>query len=227
LDLDIERSVRQFFIGVLFMSTTLSSCTLNHGRALPDYCVADLVENQKPVVLTTPAQKLSFPLTHEDINDIRILEAKFDGEKNCAGLAAPQIGIAKQIIVFAAPESQDLKKWRADFTQYMDKVIWINPSYEAIGEDKKEDYEACFSVLEMAGPVKRYSKVRYRAYTTNGDLVEGMAEGFLARIIQHEVDHVNGKLFIDYVPEDQLMKIEDYRKKRAEALKAEQEMSKG
>ncbi len=205
------------------MTTTLSSCTLNDGKPLPDYSSVDLTTNQKPVVLTTPAQRLSFPLTFEDISDVRILEIKFDGEKNCAGLAAPQIGIPKQIIVFAAPENPDLKKWRSDFTQYMDKTIWINPSYEGIGDEKKEDYEACFSVLEMAGPVKRYSKIRYTAHTMTGDLVEGIAEGFLARIIQHEVDHVNGKLFIDYVSEDQLMKIDDYRRKRAEALAAEAE----
>lgn len=200
--------------------TLLSSCTLNQGKPLPDYSVVNLATNQKPAVLVTPAQRLSFPLTSEDINDVRILEAKFDEEKNCAGLAAPQIGIPKQIIVFAAPENQDLKKWRSDFTQYMDKTIWINPSYKGIGEGKKEDYEACFSVLDAAGPVKRYNKIQYTAYTINGELVEGTAEGFLARIIQHETDHVNGKLFIDYVPEDQLMKIEEYRKKRVEALKA-------
>lgn len=205
------------------MTTTLSSCSLNQGKPLPDYSAVNLTTNQKPVVLITPAQRLSFPLTPEDMNDVRILEEKFDREKNCAGLAAPQIGIAKQIIVFAAPESPDLKKWRTDFTQYMDKTIWINPFYEGVGEEKNEDYEGCFSVLEMAGSVKRYRKIRYRAYTMTGELVEGTAEGFLARIIQHEVDHVNGKLFIDYVPEDQLMKIEDYRKKRAEAIKAEQE----
>ncbi len=204
------------------MTTPLSSCTLDQGKPLPDYSVVDLSTNRKPAVLTTPAQRLSFPLTPEDIRDVTVLEEKFDGERNCAGLAAPQIGIPKQIIVFAAPENPDLKKWRSDFTQYMDKTIWINPSYEGVGDGKKEDYEACFSVLEMAGPVKRYNKVRYSAYTITGDLVEGTAEGFLARVIQHEVDHVNGKLFIDYVPEDQLMKIDDYRKKRAEALAAEQ-----
>jgi peptide deformylase len=205
------------------MATILSSCALDKGKPLPDYSVVNLTTNRKPAVLTTPAQKLSFPLTPEDINDVKILETKFDGEKNCPGLAAPQIGIPKQIIVFAAPENQDLKKWRSDFTQYMDKTIWINPSYEGVGEEKKEDYEACFSVLEVAGPVKRYCKIHYTAYTVTGELVEGTAEGFLARIIQHEADHVNGKLFIDYVPEDQLMKIDDYRKKRAEAVAAEQE----
>lgn len=200
--------------------TLLPSCTLNQGKPLPDYSVVNLATNQKPAVLVTPAQRLSFPLTPEDINDVRILEAKFDKEENCAGLAAPQIGISKQIIVFAAPENQDLKKWRSDFTQYMGKTIWINPSYKGIGEGKKEDYEGCFSVLDAAGPVKRYNKIQYTAYTINGELVESTAEGFLARIIQHETDHVNGKLFIDYVPKDQLMKMDDYRKKRVEALKA-------
>ena len=200
--------------------TLLSSCTLNQGKPLPDYSVVNLATNQKPAVLVTPAQRLSFPLTPEDINDVRILEAKFDKEENCAGLAAPQIGISKQIIVFAAPENQDLKKWRSDFTQYMGKTIWINPSYKGIGEGKREDYEACFSVLDAAGPVKRYNKIQYTAYTIYGELVESTAEGFLARIIQHETDHVNGKLFIDYVPKDQLMKMDDYRKKRVEALKA-------
>jgi peptide deformylase len=183
----------------------------------------NLETNDKPAVLITPAKRLTFPLTSEDQNDIKVLEAKFDAEKNCAGLAAPQIGIAKQIIVFAAPEDPNLKKWRSDFTQTMGKTLWINPSYEGIGEDKNEDYEACFSVLEMAGPVKRYKNIRYKAYTITGDLVEGLAEGFLARIIQHESDHVNGKLFIDYVPEDQLLKIDEYRKKRAAAIRAQQE----
>lgn len=211
------------------MATTLSSCAHIPGnipeKPLPDYTAVNLTTKQTPAVLTTSAKKLSFPLTPEDINDIRMLEAKYDGEKNCAGLAAPQIGIAKQVVVFAAPENPDLKKWRPDFTQSMDKTIWINPSYEGLGEDKHEDYEACFSVSEMAGLVKRYKKIRYQAYTMAGELVEGTAEGFLARLIQHETDHVNGKLFIDYVPENQLMKIDDYRKKRYEALKAEQELT--
>jgi len=206
------------------MATTLSSCTYVPGDPLPDYSAINIGKNQKPKVLTTLAKKLSFPLTSEDLNDIKILEAKFDQEKNCAGLAAPQIGIAKQIIVFAAPYNPDLMKWRPDFTQTMEKTIWINPSYEGIGKDKHEDYEACFSVLEVAGPVKRYRNIKYQAYTVTSERVEGKAEGFLARIIQHEVDHVNGKLFVDYVPDDKLLKIEEYRQKRAEAIKAELEL---
>lgn len=212
--------------GLLFggiMTMVLSSCTHNENKPLPEYSVVNLETKQKPKVLITPAKILTFPLTQDDINDVNILEAKFDAEQNCAGLAAPQIGIAKQIIVFAAPENPDLKKWRSDFTQTMDKTIWINPTYEGIGADMNEDYEACFSVFEVAGPVKRYKKIRFKAYQVNGDLVEGIAEGFLARIIQHEIDHVNGKLYIDYVPQGHLLKIEEYRQKRAKAMQSQQE----
>jgi len=190
-------------------------------KALPDYVTINWQTDEVPTVLKTPAHKLSFPLTPEDLNDIKILEAKFDQEGNCSGLAAPQIGIAKQIIVFAAPDNPDLKKWRLDFTQTMGKTIWINPSYKGVGADKNEDYEACFSVPEMAGPVMRYKTIRYDAYTIMGKHVEGTAEGFLARIIQHEIDHINGTLFIDYVPDGRLLTIEEYRQKRAKTMETE------
>lgn len=201
------------------MTSTFSSKDAS-DKPLPDYSAVNLDTKQKPDVLITPARKLSFPLTAEDVNDIRILEAKYDAEENCAGLAAPQIGIPKQIIVFAAPENQNLKKWRADFTQTMDKTIWINPSYESVGEDQHEDYEACFSVLEVAGPVKRYKKICYKAFTVTGESVEGFAEGYLARLIQHEIDHIRGTLFIDYVPSEKLLKIEEYRQKRRDSIAA-------
>lgn len=187
---------------------------------LPDYVAIDVRKNIHPDVLRHDIKKLDFPLNEQDLKDVKILEQKFDQEQNCAGLAAPQIGIPKQIIVFAAPEDQELKKWREDFTQSMDKTIWINPSYEPIGTDVHQDYEGCFSVVELAGEVKRYKKVKYKAYTLEGKLIEGTAEGFLARIIQHEVDHIHGKLFIDYVPKDELMTIDEYRKKRQDALES-------
>jgi peptide deformylase len=182
------------------------------------YISLDPVTREIPAVLITVAKVLSFPLTEEDRRDIQILEQQYDSEDNCAGLAAPQIGISKQVIVFSAPEDPQLKKWRKDFTQTMEKTIWINPSYEALGEKMHEDYEGCFSTADLAGPVKRYCKIRYKAYTVEGVLVEGIAEGFLARIMQHEIDHVHGKLFIDYVPADQLLTVDEYRKKRAAAM---------
>lgn len=185
---------------------------------LPDYVALKETDTETPAVLRTPAKELTFPLSAEDQRDVAILEMKYDQEKNCAGLAAPQIGISKRIIVFAAPADEDLKKWRSDFTDTMPKTIWINPSYIGVTEDKHEDFEGCFSVENLAGPVKRYKAIQYKAYTPAGEPIEGVAHGFLARIIQHEVDHLNGTLCIMLAPKDKIIKVDEYRRRRAEAM---------
>jgi peptide deformylase len=187
---------------------------------LPDYVCYDFVD-ARPTVLLTPAARLSFPLNTEDLRDIQILEEKYDNEENCAGLAAPQLGIAKSILIFEAPDDPELKKWRPDLTQTMPKTLWINPSYTPLPEcGQHEDYEACFSVKDKVGVVRRYNNVRYEALTREGLRVEGTAEGFLARIIQHEIDHVDGILFIDRALTEQLFSIEEYREKRRAAMQA-------
>lgn len=184
---------------------------------LPSYVVINNEDQSEKLrsVLRIPAQKISFPLSTEDQESLKTLEAKYDAEENCAGLAAPQIGISKQMIVFAALCNPELKKWRPDFTQEMPKTIWINPSYEGLGKDLHEDYEGCFSVHDLAGPVKRFTKITYKATLPDGTPVTGEAEGFLARIIQHEVDHIRGTLCIDKVPEEKLVSISAYREMRA------------
>lgn len=210
--------MRQHILIKVILAMSLSACSSTKlPEKLPDY-VAISVPGEPHPILKSPSKELSFPLSHEDKRDLKILEAKFDGEENCAGLAAPQIGIAKRMIVFAAEGSEELRKWRPDFTQTMPKTIWINPSYHTIGEATHEDYEGCFSVRNIAGAVKRSQKIRYHAYTPEGKEVTGEAEGFLARIIQHEIDHVNGILCIDRTAPESIMSIEAYRKKRAEAF---------
>ncbi|MBP6986379.1 MAG: peptide deformylase [Alphaproteobacteria bacterium] len=184
---------------------------------LPDYvCVKH--KNEKSKVLRTPAATLTFPLSSEDLKDIHTLEAKFDQEENCAGLAAPQIGIAKRFFVFAVEGSPQLLKWRPDLKDTMPKSIWINPSYTAIGPETTQDYEGCFSVEGLAAPVNRPTTIKYEAYDINGHKIEGIAQGFLARVIQHETDHTNGILFLDKADDDQIMTIEDYRDKRKLAM---------
>lgn len=187
--------------------------------ALPSYVLLnDPSSSSSSGVLTTPAKPLSFPLSDEDKESIRILTAKYEAETNCSGLAAPQIGIGKQIIIFAVENGPDLKKWRPDLDQTMPKTLWINPSYTPLGTEQHIDYEGCFSVHDLAGPVPRFKTIQYTAYTPKGEHVEGVAEGFLARVIQHEVDHIRGRCFVHYVPEDQLFSIEHYRKKRHQAM---------
>jgi peptide deformylase len=148
-------------IGVLMASISYASKPENF--APQPYVVYDMKE-QRPSVYSKVAEELRFPLSHEDMADVQTLEQQFDHEENCAGLAAPQIGISKQIIIFAAPENPDLRKFRPDFTQTMPKTIWINPEYTGIEESGiSEDYEACFSVPAVAGEVPRYNKIKYRA----------------------------------------------------------------
>jgi len=185
---------------------------------LPTYVVINNPDEPRKSVLRTPARELTFPLSPKDMAAIQVLEAKFDQEENMAGLAAPQIGFDIRAIIFEVKDDPILKRWRPDLTQTMPKVIWLNPRYKGIGHDKHTDYEGCFSVYNLAGPVARYKKVHYSAYTIDGDLIEGEAEGMLARVIQHEVDHLNGRLCIDLVPKDKLLTIEEYRARRKKAM---------
>ncbi|WP_331255342.1 peptide deformylase [Candidatus Bealeia paramacronuclearis] len=185
---------------------------------LPDYTVINDETCENRNVLIVPAKTLKFPLSEEDQNDVKILEAKYDQEENCAGLAAPQIGIGKRAIVFEVHDDPELKKWRPDLTDSMPKTIWINPSYEPLSEETHTDYEGCFSVNDLAGPVARFKSIRYEGYTPEGQKMEGVAHGFLARVIQHEVDHTNGICFIHRVEDGKLMSIEAYRAMRAKAM---------
>jgi len=77
--------------------------------------------------------------------------------------------------------------------------VFINPEIVKFEGELEEDYEGCLSVLDVYGKVPRYSKVRMRALDENGQEIRVKAQGFLARVLQHEIDHLNGKLFIDHI----------------------------
>mmetsp|Transcript_17619 Transcript_17619/g.47015 ORF Transcript_17619/g.47015 Transcript_17619/m.47015 type:complete len:174 (-) Transcript_17619:152-673(-) len=138
------------------------------------------------------------PLSKQDARYCNILEAKFDNETNCVGLAAPQIGIDRRIIVFEVLADDPDNEGR-NVTQEMSKVLWINPSYSPLTDEMQYDYEGCFSVnaTTVMGKVPRPKRIAYQATLRNGDIVEGEAVDFLARVIMHEIDHVDGVLFID------------------------------
>ncbi len=101
------------------------------------------------------------------------------------GLAAPQIGIAKRIII----------------VRYEDKVeTYINPEIEVIEKKKVEGDEGCLSIYSIQGfTVNRYPKVKVRATNLKGNIEEFIAEDMLARVIQHEIDHLDGIMFIDHL----------------------------
>lgn len=188
---------------------------------LPAYVDISDPDITKRQVLLTSAEAFSFPLSSEDHRVLKTLEAKFDegdDDEKMIGLAAPQIGFSKRAIIIRLLESEEMKRWRPDLTDTIPKTIWLNPTYEPIGSDTCIDYEACLSVNDRAGKVERFINIHYTAYLPNGDRVEGKANGFLARLIQHEIDHLNGKLFLDHVKDGDLFTMEEYRAKRTERM---------
>lgn len=90
---------------------------------------------------------------------------------------------------------------RNDFEHKEDRSFsaFINPQITKYEGEISEDYEGCLSVKDIYGKVPRYAKVRVKALDINGKEVRLTAEGFLARVFQHEIDHTNGKVFIDHI----------------------------
>ncbi|RUM36848.1 MAG: peptide deformylase [Desulfobulbus sp.] len=121
------------------------------------------------------------------------------------GLAANQIGIARQIVVVDISENEDEKKY----------IALINPVISD-GEGSVVGEEGCLSVLEYESKVKRFQKIRVTAQNLEGEEIDFEAEDRLARIIQHEVDHLHGKLFIDHISR---LKLTLYKKKLKKILK--------
>ena len=103
------------------------------------------------------------------------------------GLAAPQVFINKQIIIFRAPEDEDQKNIKI--------TALINPKLTKITDETENQWEGCLSIPGMLGLVKRYSKIKYEGYDIQGNFVEREVAGLHARIIQHEFDHLIGILY--------------------------------
>ena len=108
------------------------------------------------------------------------------------GLAAPQIGVSKRIIVFKVPEERTTAT-RNDGPQGLQ--VLINPEIEPLSGEMELGWEGCLSIPGLKGEVPRYRKIAYRGLDLQGETVLRQAEGFHARVVQHEVDHLDGILY--------------------------------
>jgi len=109
---------------------------------------------------------------------------------NGAGLAAPQIAVSLRIVIFGISENP-----RYPDADSVPETVLINPEISIIGPERDSAWEGCLSVPHMRGLVPRYTSIRYRGYDTQGNLIEREAHGFHARVVQHEVDHLDGILY--------------------------------
>jgi peptide deformylase len=110
---------------------------------------------------------------------------------NGAGLAAPQIGEDLQVVIFGT----DAPNPRYPQAPPVPRTVLVNPVITPLGDEQEEDWEGCLSVPGLRGVVPRWRRIRYSGFDATGRPIEREAEGFHARVVQHECDHLVGKLY--------------------------------
>ena len=133
-----------------------------------------------------PVAKLGSPELKALIQDMKDTMASLNG----AGLAAPQIGVSKRVVIFGVQKNS-----RYPDAEEVPFTVLVNPKLVMLTRDVEQDWEGCLSVPGMRGVVPRYTKLRYSGFDEEGNPIERVAEGFHARVVQHECDHLDGILY--------------------------------
>lgn len=129
------------------------------------------------------------------IQDLRDTMAHLDG----AGLAAPQIGVHLRVVIFGIENNP-----RYPNAESVPETVLINPHLTPLGDDLEDGWEGCLSVPGLRGLVPRHLRLRYEGFDQFGNPISREVEGFHARVVQHECDHLDGILYP--------MRIRDFRK---------------
>ena len=111
-------------------------------------------------------------------------------DANGAGLAAPQIGVDLQLVIFGFQRNE-----RYPEAPPVPMTVLINPQITPIGDTMVDGWEGCLSVPGLRGEVPRYARIRYTGFDLQGQAVEREVDGFHARVVQHECDHLIGRLY--------------------------------
>jgi peptide deformylase len=109
---------------------------------------------------------------------------------NGAGLAAPQIGVDLQLVIFGFE-----RNLRYPQAAPVPPTVLINPQIENLADEQEDGWEGCLSVPGLRGQVPRFTRIRYRGFDASGVAFERDADGFHARVVQHECDHLIGRLY--------------------------------
>ena len=122
-----------------------------------------------------------------------------------AGLAAPQVHVPLRIVLFYVsrtraerddpPEDAPPEDAPPENAMEVPLTVLINPEIEVMGEEMALGWEGCLSVPDLMGQVPRHKSIRYRALSLKGEMIEREAQGFHARVVQHECDHLDGVLY--------------------------------
>ncbi len=145
--------------------------------------------------------EVSSPVDESVLKDLgNLVEDLIDTMKAAegAGLAAPQIGVMKRVVIFGFEKND-----RYPDAESIPFTVLINPELEVLGNEVQYGWEGCLSVPGLRGLVPRTEHLRYRGLALDGSLIDRTVDGFHARVVQHECDHLDGILYP--------MRIEDMR----------------
>ncbi len=131
-------------------------------------------------------ERFGTPELHALVEDMTATMAA----KNGAGLAAPQIGVGLRVVIFGVDHNP-----RYPDAEAVPFTVLVNPQIVLLTREVEEGWEGCLSVPGMRGVVPRYKKLRYTGFDADGNPIECVAEGFHARVVQHECDHLDGILY--------------------------------
>ena len=133
------------------------------------------------------------PVTAFNTPELRVLiDDMFDtmAHANGAGLAAPQVGVDLQVVIFGFDSNP-----RYPDAPMVPKTVLINPVLEPLSDEMEEGWEGCLSVPGLRGVVPRHARLKYSGFDPMGNRIERVADGFHARVVQHECDHLIGVLY--------------------------------
>ena len=151
--------------------------------------IREILKMGDPRLLRTAQSVVAFdtPELHSLIADMRETMVAVNG----AGLAAPQIGVNLQLVIFGSTAINP----RYPDRPLVPKTVLLNPVITPIGDTEELDWEGCLSVLGLRGEVPRWANIRYTGFDEYGQPIDRTVSGFHARVVQHECDHLIGKLY--------------------------------
>jgi peptide deformylase len=138
--------------------------------------------------------RVAKPVTEFDTPELQTLIADmFEtmAAASGAGLAAPQIGVDLQLVIFGA----DAPNPRYPDAPLVPRTVLLNPTITPLSDEEEEGWEGCLSVPGLRGVVPRWKAIRYTGVDPYGKPIDRTVEGFHARVVQHECDHLIGKLY--------------------------------
>jgi peptide deformylase len=161
----------------------------------------DVVRLGHPVL-----RRVAEPVPESDFGSARLTELARDltrtmFDEEGVGLAAPQVAEGLRMFAYWVPETDDHPA--------IGPAVLVNPEIRPVGEELVDGWEGCLSIPDIRGVVPRFARLKVKARTVEGEAISLTADGFHARVIQHEFDHLEGVVFLDRMTSMQSLAFED------------------